>query len=636
MLRQSHAHVLDVIRSLTNTPTRAFTVTAPSLARLSPEVHESTEDHVPRWLRRQNLQKGKEKEDDIVLPRPKEVQVYRSKHITSNPGVTKETKRETIKLLEPHVLSQRIKKLCDRGKLDDAVSLLKNSPLGAQNTPVWNTLIWETMKAKRYKLAYSLYTDMKRRGHSPTTRTFQTMFSGLAHIEDFSKHTQQLKNALSLYDSFTRHLKSVKRINPADPELSVDPLASYIKILGNARRYNDVFEVFHSLEPDGPLSTNLLIFTSMFQVLASRPAADTPTFRQADARILWAQVVKASKRNPSFIIDSHLATSAISALTRGQTSDHDVGFQIARDFFGLCPPGTSRVAGSFPLSPQAISAIFRLCNGTNNFDLTIDFFDEVKRRPVHLGGAEILDWMHMEEVLWAHQALNVAASGYQSLQTLEWMLRQEITGSNGGRIRPQMSTFHMVLVTCWHSADWSAATRTFDLMTGYHSHDFMDGAVTEQPRLDRRAKGRNLIPTAETMSSLVRAAYATRNRAHMRQCLRIVDYLGLDGLLSRTTENAEESRKSVKNRGFFVAKLAQGIVEMVDYLLAGTTDQNFPKQSARWKNLLHRAKMELRDSGEAALIPTLQRNISAKETPLMRIAHGSGRREARAKFAMTE
>jgi hypothetical protein len=66
-----------------------------------------------------------------------------------------------MKLLEPHVLSQRLKKLCDRGKMDEAVSLLKNSPLAAQNTPVWNTLIWETLKLKRYTLAYSLYTDVR-------------------------------------------------------------------------------------------------------------------------------------------------------------------------------------------------------------------------------------------------------------------------------------------------------------------------------------------------------------------------------------------------------------------------------------------------------------------------------------------
>jgi hypothetical protein len=65
-----------------------------------------------------------------------------------------------MRLLEPHVLSKRLKTLCDSNKIDDAVSMLKNSPLDAQNTQVWNTLIWEALKAKRFKLSYQLFIDV--------------------------------------------------------------------------------------------------------------------------------------------------------------------------------------------------------------------------------------------------------------------------------------------------------------------------------------------------------------------------------------------------------------------------------------------------------------------------------------------
>jgi hypothetical protein len=64
------------------------------------------------------------------------------------------------KLLEPYVLSERLKKLCSEGKVDGAVFMLKNAPLDAQNTPVWNTLIWECMKARRFKLSYQLFVDV--------------------------------------------------------------------------------------------------------------------------------------------------------------------------------------------------------------------------------------------------------------------------------------------------------------------------------------------------------------------------------------------------------------------------------------------------------------------------------------------
>jgi hypothetical protein len=78
---------------------------------------------------------------------------------SSKKKVVPETK-SSIRLLRAPILSARLKKLCDNGQVDVAVSTLKNAPLDAQNTPVWNTLIWECMKAERFKLAYELFIDV--------------------------------------------------------------------------------------------------------------------------------------------------------------------------------------------------------------------------------------------------------------------------------------------------------------------------------------------------------------------------------------------------------------------------------------------------------------------------------------------
>lgn len=64
------------------------------------------------------------------------------------------------RLLHPHVLSARLIKICDDDQLNTAIDTLKNLPLDAQNVAVWNTLIRETLKAKRYQLAYQLYVDV--------------------------------------------------------------------------------------------------------------------------------------------------------------------------------------------------------------------------------------------------------------------------------------------------------------------------------------------------------------------------------------------------------------------------------------------------------------------------------------------
>jgi hypothetical protein len=119
---------------------------------------------LPRFLRRQALRKTanpnlyppSELTSNKATDRPSP-KTFRSKHYDPN---SEATPKSQIRLLEPHVLSARLKKLCDSGKVDDAISVLNNAPLDAQNTQVWNTMIWETLKAKRYSLAYQLYIDV--------------------------------------------------------------------------------------------------------------------------------------------------------------------------------------------------------------------------------------------------------------------------------------------------------------------------------------------------------------------------------------------------------------------------------------------------------------------------------------------
>jgi hypothetical protein len=78
-------------------------------------------------------------------------------HLRSRPGHESEGE---VKILRPAVLSKRITTLADAGLIDDAVLLLQNAPVDAQNIVVWNTTIRLVMKAEKYKLAYSLYTDV--------------------------------------------------------------------------------------------------------------------------------------------------------------------------------------------------------------------------------------------------------------------------------------------------------------------------------------------------------------------------------------------------------------------------------------------------------------------------------------------
>lgn len=45
--------------------------------------------------------------------------------------------------------------------MDEAVDMLKNAPLDAQNIKVWNAMITSAFKARRYKLAWELFVDVR-------------------------------------------------------------------------------------------------------------------------------------------------------------------------------------------------------------------------------------------------------------------------------------------------------------------------------------------------------------------------------------------------------------------------------------------------------------------------------------------
>ncbi|KAL0949983.1 hypothetical protein HGRIS_009997 [Hohenbuehelia grisea] len=562
---------------------------------------------VPRYIRRQHLAEASNARE---LPEKK----YSRASSAQRSGRTTQPRDEDSqqrRLLEPHVLSQRLKKLCDAGKVDEAVTMLKSMPLDAQNPQVWNTLIWECMKAKRYSLSYQLYTDMKRRGFSPTTRTYQTMFSGLSRIDHWSAHTKQLANAHALYDYFNRHIASVKQHNPDSEELSNIPLTYYIRILGETGHYQTIFDVYYALPSEGRMAPDQYIYTAMFNALAGKRVVESTSSEITfDAKHLWAQAIKGSKRTPGFPLDAHLVTAAIGALARGRAPDQAQAFSIAREYFGLTKPDGGRApVGALALTAPGLAACLSLCNLADQPRLALYFLRQVRTRPERLGGAEIIDRGHIEEVLKAHVVLADGGSAGEALdafRTVEWMISEAVV-RRVPRIRPTASTYHLVLAACWRTGDWETASRTFELMTAMHMRDFADGAVPPtvdgagprpaEKQKERRATWRDLKPDPETMASMLRTAYATKNRAHMRQALRLADHIGADTLFGKpvvTTKAELPSSKALKHLAFSQTKLAQAVIQTVAYVESqGKTKIN---DTQRWKSLHDMAQKQLKAS----------------------------------------
>jgi len=90
---------------------------------------------------------------------------HRTNRVSSNPQVKGNSSGDILERpkrpLEPYVLSKRLTDLAERGRLDEAVDLLQNSPLDASNVPTWNTLLLRCMMEKRFKLGHKLFIDVR-------------------------------------------------------------------------------------------------------------------------------------------------------------------------------------------------------------------------------------------------------------------------------------------------------------------------------------------------------------------------------------------------------------------------------------------------------------------------------------------
>lgn len=437
------------------------------------------------------------------------------------------------------------------------------------------------------------------------------MLSGLTRIEYWDTHTKQVEHAHSLYGALLEHVSAIKAHNPRSPELDNALLAisSYIKILAASQNYQKMYDVYYALDTDGPFAPNHIIFTAMFQALAERrnvtpPSSDehdeestpgqatastTPGVQNAsDGKLLWRQTLKASQKSPGFPLDAYLLAGAIRCIGQGRPSDQQFALSLVPEYLGLSlalgeHPPPARVELSRPL----LEVVLDLCNNMRKHRLCLELVQQIMDRKTPRGAEPMLDRHHMEQALRAHAALaspmNRTEAG-DAFETLQWMLRQETHHRAGAgpmenrfamRIQPERSTCNWVLMACWKAGDWATAVKTWSLMTRLKPEEFMHGVPQEDKR-DKKSKFRVFEMDPEGMASMARTAFASKDEAAMRQCLRMIEYAGLHDLLglggpSQGKLGADVTRKEGKRNAFYQSKLAEACFSIVHALYGGRT-----------------------------------------------------------------
>ena len=306
---------------------------------------------------------------------------------------------------------------------------------------------------------------MKRRQIAPTTRTFLTVLVGVAKIEDWVKNTALLTRVHTAYQQCLAHLETLRHKDPHHPDLIPWPINAYIKVLGNAKLWPQIFNVFWSMKdyapPDETTYAIVLQLLRNRKNLKSESSKGDPTlekeiekwedehgvaeaeqfasarseehilgsdnsknseddvlsekqvdYRNAqEARIVWDTLIKCASDTgnvrTNVRINEHHVEAMLRLMARGGPDDQRFGFNIVRTFL---PPlrlsGEKKVRDVPPntvkINQYTLDATLELCNLGGKPGAAIEFFRTLTD-PSEKGDLwKVLDEKHMTHVFKAY------------------------------------------------------------------------------------------------------------------------------------------------------------------------------------------------------------------------------------------
>lgn len=384
------------------------------------------------------------------------------------------------------------------------------------------------------------------------------------------QYTQQLENVHKAFENFMAYADTMKLKNAAHTELNNAAITHYFAVLGRAGLHQRLFEVYNLLDSEGPLAPGPHLYSSMFSALGMRktlpPSVGGDVHHQnaSDAKLIWKQMIKNFAKN-GHQVDSHLVRGLLMNLGNGRPADQLYAFDVIREYLGLVPPGEPVVEAKVPLNPFLLDSVLHLCMLSKKHSLCMRYLLRIMEQQPH-----VVEAKHCETALRANAArasLGSLTESSQALEIVEFMLREAVLNKNKKReVWPTILTYRYALCACWHNGDWMTAVRLFELMTRLDADAFLDSKHVELPRQER-----TIWPDAPVMSFLVRTALASAEPADMRQCLRMVERvglveLGLDGGKQAAATDGT-TRDRLNERNHYRLQYAQGVVDLVGAVL---------------------------------------------------------------------
>ena len=283
---------------------------------------------------------------------------------------------------------------------------------------------------------------MKRRGFVPNLRTYATMMSGYAAIDDWRPLTTQLELVHSVYRQMREHLERTPDSidDPADKSSMASfilyPIALYISILGKVGKHQKAFDVFHELDTTGPLAPHPKIYSSLLSILADRVDAtdvDAQVIAESvsEAKYFWRRHMRSSDKEPQHDVQPRSIEAMIKLLSRGNPSDHELMFDILRDMCELPRPSDGPLPSPPPspkkkvwLTPWILKEILDGCIAAFRPEMAVHYAQSVMdtRELRHILRAWHLSKLIRAHILLANKGSALPSRAENVAEWVEWMV----------------------------------------------------------------------------------------------------------------------------------------------------------------------------------------------------------------------
>ncbi|KAF9902056.1 hypothetical protein BX616_002056 [Lobosporangium transversale] len=236
---------------------------------------------------------------------PNTIRVFSATSLASCPIKKKVLDKKITVPRDPYLLSEKIIKFARNGKLDEAITLVLESPKSRQNEVVWNHLIQESSKLGKTNQSWQLLNDMKKRGYKPNDRTFTILLNALA-INSFSP------NSVSRAQMLYQQMKDSEDTHP-----NVVHTNALLKVCARKPDYEALQQVYDEMPKVGPNSPDVVTFNIMINSFA-RMGGDKG-FEQAWR--IWEDFLDAKTKRPDQVdLDGALIDALLLACREARSS----------------------------------------------------------------------------------------------------------------------------------------------------------------------------------------------------------------------------------------------------------------------------------------------------------------------------